>query len=332
MTISTTRLGRTGITVSGACLGTMTFGLQCDLPTSIAILDRAFELGVYFLDTADVYPLGGDFTTVGRTEEIIGDWIGSRREELVIATKCFGAMGPSPLNRGNSKRHIKRAVEGSLRRLRTDYIDLYQLHRFDPTVSIDETMEALDDLVREGKVLYVGASNYLAYQLALSIGRSDARDLVRFVTVQPRYNLLFREIERELLPLCDLEGIGVIPFNPIAGGMLTGKHDRSAPPPEGSRFMLGNAKTVYQERYWNNHVFDTVDELGSIARDAGLTLTQLSIAWVSNNPTITAPIIGASSPSQLDETVGATSILLDADLMTKLNETTRIYRQGDKGA
>lgn len=331
MGLDTRRLGRTGLVVSRACLGTMTFGLQSDVDTSISILDYAFERGVYFVDTADVYPLGGDLTTVGRTEEIVGDWLKGKRDKVVLATKCFGPMGPSVIDRGNSRRHIVRAVDESLRRLQTDYIDLYQLHRFDPSVPIDETMAALDQLVRSGKVLYVGASNYLAYQLARSIGRSEALNLVRFVSVQPRYNLLFREIERELLPLCEMEGVGVIPYNPIAGGMLSGKHDRTAPPPEGSRFTLGTAKTIYQQRYWHARVFDTVDELKVLAHEAGLSLAQLSVAWVANNPVVSAPILGASSPSQLEETIAATEIVLDADLMSRLDELTRIYRQGDQG-
>ena len=198
-----TKLGRTGLTVSRLCLGTMTFGLQCDEATSFAILDaRRSTPGITFLDTADVYPLGGGLDTVGRTEEIVGAWMQRRRrDDVVLATKCFGPMGPNPWDAGNSRKHIMEAIDESLRRLGTDYIDLYQLHFFDRRTPIDETLRALDDLVRAGKVRYVGCSNFLAYQLARAIGRSEARDLARFDCVQPRYNLLFREIERELLPL-----------------------------------------------------------------------------------------------------------------------------------
>ena len=196
-----TRQGNSGLKVSRLCLGTMTFGLQCDEPTSRAILDRAAAGGITFLDTADVYPLGGDLGTVGRTEEILGRWLEGRREQFVLATKCNMPVGPNPWDQGNSRRHILDAVEASLRRLRTDWIDLYQLHAYDRDTPVDETLDALDHLVSSGKVRYVGCSNWLAYQLARALGRSEARGWARFVSVQPRYNLLFREFERELFPL-----------------------------------------------------------------------------------------------------------------------------------
>ena len=267
-----TRLGRTGLQVSKLCLGTMTFGLQCDEPTSVAILDRAAEGGIDFFDTSDVYPLGGDLTTQGRTEEILGRWLLGRRDRFVLATKCFGPTGPSPLDAGNSRRHIFDAIDASLRRLQTDYIDLYQLHGFDPATPIDETLGALDDLVHEGKVRYIGCSNFLTYQLVRAIGRSETLGLARFDSVQPRYNLLFRPIEREMLPFCSEEGVGVIPYNPIAGGLLSGKHRRSAPPPEGTRFTLGNAAQTYQGRYWHDREFDTVGQLLPLAEEAGVSL------------------------------------------------------------
>ena len=221
------RLGRTGLQVSRICLGTMTFGLQVDEDASRAILDKAADSGVTFLDTADVYPLGGDLTTAGRTEEIVGRWLRGKRSDFVVATKCFGPMGRNRWDMGNSRRHILDAIDASLRRLQTDFVDLYQLHFDDAGVPLDETLGALDDLVRAGKVRYVGCSNFLAYRLARALGRSDVLGLARFVSVQPRYNLLFREFERELFPLCIDEGVAVIPYNPIAGGMLSGKHDRT---------------------------------------------------------------------------------------------------------
>src|SRR5580704_3519628 len=238
------RLGRTGLQVSRLCLGTMTFGFQCDEPTSAAIMDRAAEGGITFFDTADVYPLGGGLATVGRTEEIVGDWLRGKRDKFVVATKCVGRTGPAAWEQGSSRKHVLAAVEGSLRRLGTDYIDLYQLHAPDPSTPIDETLGALDDLVHSGKVRYIGCSNFLAYQVARALDRSEARDLVRFDSVQPRYNLLFRQIERDLLPLCFEEGIGVITYNPIAGGLLTGKHNRSGQPEEGTRFTLGTAGSM----------------------------------------------------------------------------------------
>ncbi|MDA8340741.1 MAG: aldo/keto reductase [Actinomycetota bacterium] len=323
------RLGRTGLLVSELCLGTMTFGLQCDEDTSLAILDRADAGGITFLDTADVYPLGGGLPTTGRTEEIVGKWLRGKRDRFVVATKCVGRTGPAAWEQGSSRKHILDAVEASLRRLGTDYIDLYQLHGPDPGTPIDETLGALDDLVRSGKVRYVGCSNFLAYQVARAVGRSEARQLVRFDSVQPRYNLLFRQIERELLPLCLEEGIGVIPYNPIAGGLLSGKHDPAGPPPEGSRFTLGTAGTMYQSRYWHDREFETVAELRGVAEDEGVPLVTLAVAWVLANPAVTAPIVGASRPDQLDASLAAAELTLSEELKSRLDEMTRGYRMGD---
>lgn len=323
------RLGRTGLKVSRLCLGTMTFGLQCDEETSRGILDRADDGGITFLDSADVYPLGGSLETVGRTEEILGRWLAGRRERFVVATKCVGVAGPSAWDRGASRRHILDAVDASLRRLGTDYIDLYQLHGPDRNTPIDETLEALDQIVRAGKVRYVGCSNFLAYQVARAIGRSEARGLVRFDSVQPRHNLLFRQFERELFPLCAEEGIGVIPYNPLAGGLLSGKYDRTQPPPETGRFSLGTAAEIYRGRYWDEHLFDTVDAIGDLAKEAGIALPTLAVAWSLTRPEVTAPIIGASRPDQLDATLAALDTPLDAGLVDRLDTLTRPYRMGD---
>lgn len=325
------RLGRTGLQVSRLCLGTMTFGLQCDEPTSHAILDTAYDAGITFIDTADVYPLGGGHETVGRTEEIVGSWLlanPGRRDDIVLATKCVGSMGDRPWQSGASRRHIVEAVDASLRRLGTDRIDLYQLHSPDPATPIDETLQALDDLVSAGKVAYVGCSNFLAYQVARAVGRSEALGLARFDSIQPRYNLLFRQIERELLPLAAEESIGVIPYNPIAGGMLTGKHLRGTPT-SGTRFTLGSAQGRYQERYWNDAAFDKVDELAPLAAEAGVSLMTLAVSWVLANPAVTSPIIGASKPEQLADSVAALEHPLDADLKARLDDLTAAYRLGD---
>ena len=324
-----TRLGRTGLQVSRLCLGTMTFGLQCDERTSVAIMDKAFASGVTFFDTADVSPLGGTAETVGRTEAIVGRWLHGRRDRIILATKCFGRTGPNRWDQGNSRKHILDAVDASLRRLNTDYIDLYQLHGPDPETPIDETLRALEDVVRAGKVRYVGCSNFMAYQVARAIGRSEAMGVVRFDSVQPRYNLLFRESERELLPLCKEEAIGVIPYNPIAGGLLSGKHNREAGPEEGSRFTLGTAAERYQERYWHERMFETVEQLRPIANDAGMTLPEMAVSWVLANPAITAPIIGASRPEQLDDTVRAAETPMNAELKKTLDVLTAQYRRGD---
>jgi len=323
------RLGRSGLQVSRLCLGTMTFGLQSDEATGFAIMDRAAEGGVDFLDSSDAYPLGGDLASRGRTEEIIGRWMRGKRDRFIIATKCFAPTGPAPFDAGNSRKHIMSAVDASLRRLQTDYIDLYQLHGYDPQTPIDETLSALDDLVHSGKVRYIGCSNFLTYQLVRAIGRSETLRLARFDSVQPRYNLLFRQIEREMLPFCAEDGVGVIPYNPIAGGMLSGKHRATAPPPEGSRFTLGWAGQMYQDRYWNEGTFETVEALRELADQAGTSLVTLSVAWVLANEAITAPIIGASRPEQLDASLAAADYKLDPDLKRQMDELTQEYRLGD---
>ena len=307
----------------------MTFGLQCDEPTSGAILDRAAEGGIDFLDTSDAYPLGGDLSTRGATEEILGRWLRGKRDRFIVATKCFAPTGPAPFDAGNSRKHIMSAVDASLRRLQTDYIDLYQLHGYDLDTPIDETLGALDDLVHSGKVRYIGCSNFLTYQLVRAIGRSETLRLARFDSAQPRYNLLFRQIERDMLPFCEEDGVGVIPYNPIAGGLLSGKHSGSAPPLEGSRFTLGWAGQVYQERYWNERAFETVEAFRKLADQAGTSLVTLSVAWVLANKAITAPIIGASRPQQLDASLAAAEYKLDPDLKRQMDELTYDYRLGD---
>ena len=328
MSIPTTRLGRTGLTVSRLCLGTMTFGFQTDEETSRLILDKAAGAGVNFLDTADVYPLGGGLPTVGRTEEIVGRWLKGKRDRFILATKCVGRVGPNAWDQGASRKHILDAIDASLRRLGTDYVDLYQLHSDDRDTPIDETLEALDIVVRSGKARYIGVSNYLAYRLARALGRAEARGLTRFVSVQPRYALLFREIERELLPLAQEEGLGVIPYNPLAGGLLTGKH-RRGDPTSGTRFTLGAAASIYQQRYWNERAFATVEALSGIVAEAGQSLTTVAVAWVLANPAVTSAIIGASRPDQLDATLAAAELTLDPQLKARLDEATAEYRRGD---
>jgi aryl-alcohol dehydrogenase (NADP+) len=309
----------------------MTFGFQCDEETSFTIMDAAYDAGITFFDTADVYPLGGPRETVGRTEEIMGRWMarGERtRDDIVLATKCFGHSGPQPWDRGNNRKNIMRAIDASLRRLGTDYVDLYQIHFYDPNVHIDETLQAMDDLVRSGKVRYIGCSNTLAFQLARSIGRSELHGISRFESVQPRYNMLFRENERELFPLCADESIAVIPYNPLAAGMLTGKH-RTGAPTEGTRFTLGRAQDLYRERYWHDRMFESVEAIRAIAEDAATPMTTLAIQWVLANPVITSPIVGASRPEQLAASVAAVDTRLDPTIKAELDELTAVYRHGD---
>jgi aryl-alcohol dehydrogenase (NADP+) len=307
----------------------MTFGLQIDEVAARSVLDRAAAGGVTFIDTADVYPLGGGVDLAGTTEDIVGRWLKGRRHEFVLATKCSGRTGPQAWDSGNSRRHIMDAVDASLRRLGTDYIDLYQLHQDDPETPIDETLRAMDDLVQSGKVRYTGCSNFLAYRLARALGRSETLGLARFESVQPRYNLLFREFERELFPLCIEEGVGLIPYNPLAGGMLSGKHGRGQPPAEGTRFTIPDAGTMYQARYWHDREFEAVDAFQQIANEAGLKPATLAVAWVLHQPAVTAPILGASRPDQLDDTLAAAEVKLEDELIRKLDALTREFRSGD---
>jgi aryl-alcohol dehydrogenase (NADP+) len=308
------RMGRTGLKVSEICLGTMTFAGQCDEATSFRIMDVAAERGVTFFDTADIYPIPPDPLTAGRTEEVIGRWlVGSpgRRDSLVLATKCRAKVGPGPNDQGLSRRHILAACEASLRRLRTDYIDLYQSHSPDPETPIDETLRAFDDLVRAGKVCYVGCSNYPAWQLALASGISERQGLARYDCIQPRYNVLYREIEADLLPLCRDQGIGVIVYNPLAGGFLTGKHQAEGPPTPGTRFTLGASGELYRERYWQAAQFEAVATLKDYCRRRGWDLATASVAWVLQQPGITSAIVGASRPDQLDATLAAPGLEFD---------------------
>lgn len=307
----------------------MTFGLQCDEPTSVAILDHAAEAGITFLDTSDVYPQGGGTGDAGHTEEILGRWLEGRRQDFVVATKCFGAMGPRPWDRGLSRKHMLEAIEGSLRRLRTDYVDLYQLHHPDPSTPIEESLRALDDIVRSGKARYVGCSNYYAYQVARALGKSELLGLARWESVQPRYNLLFRQVERELFPLCAEEGLGVIPYNPIAGGLLSGKHRREAGPLAGTRFTHPSAGPTYQERYWHERELATVDALRPLADEAGMSMVQLAVGWVLANPVISSAIVGATRPEQLDDAIAVVDKSFDAGLKARLDALTVEYRWGD---
>jgi len=323
------RFGRTGLQVSRLCLGTMTFGLQCDEKTSHAILDAAAEQGITFLDTADVYPLGGRLEDKGRTEEIAGRWLRGKRENFVLGTKCSHRTGPAPWQEGTSRKHVLASIDASLKRLGTDYVDLYQVHHFDPNTPVDETVEAFDAVVKSGKARYVGVSNYPAHRVARALGRSEALGITRLVSVQPRYNLLFRQAERDLLPLCAEEGLAVIPYNPLAGGMLTGKHNRAAPPPEGSRFTLGTAGGEYQDRYWKEREFDTVDGIVALAKEIGIDPAILSVSWVLANRAVTSAIVGASRPDHLRTSVAAAEYQLDPEVKVRLDELSREHRMGD---
>jgi aryl-alcohol dehydrogenase-like predicted oxidoreductase len=312
--MKTKYLGRTGLQVSEVCLGTMTFANQADEPTSRAIMDKAFERGVYFFDTADVYPLGATAETIGCTEEFVGRWLTGRREQIVLATKVGMAMGSGPNSRGGSRKRILRSVEDSLRRLQTDYIDLYQMHFPDFDTPLEETLRALDDLVRSGKVRYVGCSNYPAWLLGKALWASDKLGLARFDCAQPRYNLLFRHIEAELLPLAKDQGVGVITYNPLAGGLLTGRYRSGQAPQMNTRFTVHNGGELYQARYWHEAQLQAVDQLKRLCDERGILIAQVAIAWVLENSAVTSAIVGASKPEQLDQTLPAGDLHLDESL------------------
>jgi 1-deoxyxylulose-5-phosphate synthase len=320
--VKTVRLGRTGLKVSNVCLGTMTFGNQCDEATSFAIMDKAFDAGVFFFDTADVYPLGATPGMRGRTESIVGAWLGERkrRDQVVVATKCRGAMGDGANDGGLSRKHVMAAIDQSLVRLDTDYVDLYQVHFPDDETPIEETLDALDDVVRAGKARYVGASNFMAHKLGRALAASERLGLVRFESDQPRYNILYREIENEIVPLCHAEGLGLVTYNPLAGGMLTGRYTKGQSVEAGTRFSLHWAGKLYQQRYWQEAVFEAVEKIRSLCAEGGRSMTQASIAWVLAQPGITSAIVGASRPQQLDESLPGASLELSAEEMAALGD------------
>ena len=292
------------------------------------MLDKVAEAGVNFIDTADIYPPGAE---LGTSEVITGRWLSNKRGRFILATKGGGAMGPATWDAGNSRKHLLDAIEASLRRLKTDYVDLYQLHMDDPATPLDEMAEAMDTIVRSGKARYIGVSNFLAYRLARALGRQDALKLTRFVSTQPRYNLLFREVEREL-PLAQEDGIAVIPFNPLAGGLLTGRYRRSDTPEKG-RFSaeLGGFGKLYQARYWHEREFQTVGKIQEIAEQQGTPMATLSVAWILANPAITSVILGASHIGQLTDTLAAADYQLDSAVKAQLEEVSIEYRRGDAG-
>ncbi len=312
--------------VSEICLGTMQFGWTADEPTSQAVLNTFSEAGGTFIDTADIYTSWvGDLSYGGKTEEYIGRWMEARggRESIILATKVRGRMWEGPNGEGLSRARIFRACEDSLRRLKTDYIDLYQCHWADLNTPIEETLTALNDLVRAGKVRYIGASNYPAWRLMEAIATSDKRGLARFDCYQPEYSLMERSLfEYEASPLCKHYQLGVIPYSPLAAGFLTGKYRKDGPRPESAR-----AGGVL-DKYGNDRGYAVIDALDEIAKAHGKTVAQTALAWQLSNPVITAPIIGANNPKQLNDLLGVVGYRLDMDEMKRLNDLTKYPKNG----
>jgi len=284
----------------------MTYGSQVDEKDAINIMERAVDAGVNFFDTADAY-------VQGRSEEVVGRALKKVRQSVILATKVAHKTGPGINEQGLSRKHVMKAIEDSLRRLGTDYIDLYYVHFPDHNTPIEETLRTLDDLVHHGKVRYAACSNFHAWQLCKALWVSDIHNLARFDCIQSPYNLFTRDIEYKLLPLCASEGVGVCVYNPLAGGLLTGKHDPNKPPAEGTRFALEKG---YHQRYWSDANFKAVAGLVKIAKEYGRSMPQFALAWILNNTTITSAICSATSARQLEENLGAVEIKLsEAELM-----------------
>ena len=316
-------LGRTGLRVSRLCLGTMTFGSTAWRPwilpedASRPFIRRALDAGVNFFDTADMYSRGVSEEIVGRA---LADF--TTRDQVVIATKAFFPMGDGPNDRGLSRKHLFDAIDASLRRLGTDHVDLYQIHRFDPHTPIEETLEALNDVVRAGKARYVGASSMYAWQFARMLQVSERRGWARFASMQNHYNLVYREEEREMLPLCRAEGVGIIPWSPLARGFLAGNRGRAAGAREakGGETLRARTDEYAQSLYYADSDFRVVDRVVEIARARGVTPARVALAWILAQPGVTAPIIGATKVEQLDDAVAALDVTLDDEERRRLEE------------
>jgi aryl-alcohol dehydrogenase-like predicted oxidoreductase len=307
-------LGTTGVRVSPLCLGAMMFGAwgNRDHDDSIRIIDRAIDAGINFIDTADVY-------SAGESEEIVGKALAGKRENIVLATKAHASMGDDPNMKGNSRRWLVREVENSLRRLNTDYIDLYQIHRPDPSADIDETLGALSDLIRAGKILYAGSSTFPASEIVEAQWTAERRGRERFVCEQPPYSILVRGVEAEILPTCQKYGMGVIPWSPLAGGWLSGKYRKNAD------IEVSHRASRLPQRYdlsvpGNQAKLDAADALANVADKAGLTLVNLAIAFVLNHPAVTAPIIGPRTMEQLETQLEAADVVLSADVLDEIDK------------
>lgn len=306
------RLGRSGLKVSRVCVGTNMFGAgYVDDSRAISVVDEAFNQGINFIDTADAY-------NSGLSEHVVGKAVAGHRHEFVIATKGFIATGPGVNDVGLSRKHLMDAVEGSLRRLNTDYIDLYQVHYFDPDTPLEESLGTLDTLVKQGKIRYIGCSNHAAWQLGKALWASDKHGFERFESVQPEYNFGKRDIEAELFPLCEDQQVSVIPYQLLMGGILTGRYDRQGDPAEDSHMASRHAQRA-KNTYWNDSTFAMVDELRHISAEMGCEPTQLVLAWALAKPAVTSVIVGSSRPEQIIKNAEATAIHLPEPVLEQLD-------------
>ena len=317
------RLGKTGMKVSRICLGTMTYGSPkwrdwvLDEQAARPFFKRALEKGVNFFDTADIYSLGASEDVTGRA---LRDF--AKRDEVVVATKVFNRMGPDPNAAGLSRKHILTGIDASLRRLGMEYVDLYQIHRWDPETPIEETMEALNDVVRAGKARYIGASSMYAWQFMKSLAVSDRHGWARFDSMQNHYNLVYREEEREMIPLCVDQGVGVIPWSPLARGFLSGNRTRE----KSGGTTRSKSDEFAHSMYYQDDDFNVVDRLKTVAAQAGSTLPQAALAWLLSKPGVTAPIVGASRLEHLDQAIEAVSIRLTPEQVKMLEEPYKPHR------
>src|SRR5215469_13438833 len=313
------KLGRSGLKVAALCLGGNTFGWTTDQKASEAVLDAYVEAGGNFIDTADVYSRWAPGNVGGESENALGIWMKARknRDAVLIATKVMGPMGPGPNDTGLSRQHIVQGVEASLARLQTDYVDLYQAHWDDRDTPLDETLRAFDDLVSQGKVRYIGASNYVAWRLTRALWASEKGGYVRYESIQPKYNLVFRdEYERELEPLCLDQGVGVIPYSSLASGFLSGKYHRQGQMPATAR-----AASV-QKIYMNDRGFTVLEAVEKVATAVGATPAQVALSWLAHRPGITAPIASATTVEQLRELLGGIELKLDEESRTALDRAS----------
>jgi len=319
------KLGRTGLLVSEVSLGTMAFGRWIDEKESARVLDAALDAGINLIDTADVYGRGTDLgnpNLVGESETILGKLLKGRRDKVILATKVHGRVGDGVNDAGQSRYHIFRAIENSLRRLQTDHVDLYQVHRFDPNTPLEETLRALDDLVRQGKVRYIGCSNYAAWQIAKAHAVSALHHLHRFESVQPEYSLITRDIEKELVPFALSEGVGILAYSPLGRGILTGKYRPGEAPPPGTRLAAGEQRL--QQLIAKPRSLAIPDLIRPFAERRGLTLAQFALSWVLSRPGITSAILGASKAEHVTEAAKTWHIRLTEEEMREIDEATEV--------
>lgn len=321
------RLGRTGLKVSKVSLGTMAFGRWIDENASAQILDKSLDLGINLIDTADIYGKGmdnGNFDQLGESETVLGNTLKQKRKDVLISTKLNNRMGPLANDQGQSRYHILRAIEASLQRLQTDYLDILHVHRFDPNSRFEESLRALDDLITQGKVRYIACSNFAAWQVAKAHGISMLHHFARYESIQIEYSLISRKIEEEIIPFAKSEEVGILAYSPLGRGILTGKYSAGNPPPLDSRLASGEEKL--KELINQKNIFEYVDTLDEIAKQKGWNLPQLAFNWVANHPSVTSAILGASKAIHLEDTLKHVDDQLSAEELTQINKAYQVIK------